>query len=411
MNCKKIFLLIFSVLFVTYACNNNNPVDEMPTEIEMSLKSAKIVEADNQLGLELFRKINETDVDKKNIMISPLSVSLALAMTYNGAEGETRAQMEEMLHKAGLTPDEINQSYKTLVEALKGHDARVMLEIANAIFYDEDFSVKSDFLNTNKSSYDAEIKALNFEDREKTLRTINDWVNDKTHKKIEKILDDISPYDIMVLLNAVYFNGEWTHRFEKENTTDRAFYLSDGSSTDVPTMMIEEEFNYFGNNQMEMLELPYGGGKYSMIIFLPREGTSVDQTISLLTPENMESWSEQMAKQQKTVYLPRFEFGYGKKLNDELKALGMVDAFNGNANFKGINEALQLLISEVIHKSYIKVDEKGTEAAAVTAVVIRLTSVGPGNSFEVDHPFAFTIKEKDTNAILFIGKVLNPKQE
>lgn len=410
MNSKKIFLFIFSIVLVAYSCKNNDPVDEIPTDIEMTLKSVKLVEADNQFGLELFKKINETDVENKNIMISPLSVSLALAMAYNGAEGETRAQMEEMLHKVGLTPDEINQSYKTLVDALKNHDAKVVFEIANAIFYDKDFSVKSDFLNTNKSSYNAEIKALDFGDSGKTLKTINDWVNDKTHKKIDKILDQISPYDMMVLLNAVYFNGEWTYRFEKENTTDKEFHLSDGTSTNVPTMMIEEDFNYYGNNQIEMLELPYGGGKYSMVIFLPKEGTSIDQTIGLLTPENMETWYGEMVNQSKTVYLPRFEFAYGKKLNDELMALGMIDAFNGNANFKGITDAMQLFISDVIHKSYIKVDEKGTEAAAVTAVVIRTTSAGPGSDFVVNHPFAFAIKEKDTNAILFIGKVLNPKQ-
>ncbi|MDX9880513.1 MAG: serpin family protein [Prolixibacteraceae bacterium] len=410
MNSKKIFLIIFPLLFLTGACTDHNPVGEPPTDIEMNLKSAKIIESDNRFGLELFRKINETDTEEKNIMISPLSVSLALAMVYNGAEGETREQMEEMLHKAGLTPDEINQSYKTLVTALKSHDVKVALEIANAIFYRDNFPVKNDFLVANKNFYDAEVKALDFANTGKTLETINGWVDDKTHNKIEQILDDIDPLDVMVLLNAIYFNGEWTYRFEKENTTDRAFYFADGSNKNVPTMRIEEKFNYYQNNQIEMIELPYGGGKYSMLVFLPKTGNPIDQTINLLSPENIESWTNQMTSRQKLVYLPKFEFKYGKKLNNELQSLGMTDAFNGKANFKGISDIF-IYISEVIHKSYIKVDERGTEAAAVTAVVIRLTSSGADDIFAVDRPFAFAIREKDTNAILFIGKVTNPLQQ
>ncbi|OFY03593.1 MAG: hypothetical protein A2W90_05990 [Bacteroidetes bacterium GWF2_42_66] len=412
MSYKKIFPIVFSLLIIASACTKNNPVDETPSDIEMSQKSAKIVESDNQFGMELFKKINAADTEGKNIMISPLSVSLALAMAYNGAEGDTKEQMEIMLHKLNLTPDEINQSYKTLVNALKSHDVKVALEIANAIFYHQDFSVKNDFLNINKEYYDAEVKALDFGNSKNTLETINGWVSDKTHEKIESILDVISPNDVMVLVNAVYFNGEWTYRFEKDNTADRVFFYEDGSNKNVPTMMIKEKFSYYEHSQFEMLELPYGGGKYSMLVFLPKEGITVNQTIGLLSPENISSWIGQMQSWEKKVFLPKFEFKYDNSLNDELQALGMVDAFlPAKANFKGITEAQQIFISEVMHKSYIKVDERGTEAAAVTGITFETTSAGPNDIFAVDHPFAFAIKEKDTNAILFIGKVLDPKQD
>lgn len=412
MNCKNLFTIFFLLIFIGNGCTNDDPIDETPSDIELTQKSAKIIQSDNQFGMELFQKINETDTEGKNIMISPMSVSLALAMAYNGAEGTTREQMEDMLHKLNLTPDEINQSYKTLVDALQSHDVKVDIDIANGIFYHEDFSVKSDFLNTNKEYYDAEIDALDFGNSKKTLETINGWVKNKTRNKIESILNSISPYDVMVLVNAVYFNAEWTYRFEKNNTANRVFFYEDGSSSNIPTMMIEEKFNYYQDSQFEMLELPYGGGKFSMLVLLPNEGYSVNQLIKTLTPDNINLWVANMSEYEKKVFLPKFEFKYENTINEELESLGMTDAFNvQKANFKGINEDQQIYISEVKHKSYIKVDEKGTEAAAVTSATFTTTAVGPGEIFAADHPFVFAIKEKDTNAILFIGKVLNPEQE
>ncbi len=406
----KIFPVIL-LLFITGACNNDDPLDLPPSEIKLTEKSAEIIKADNQFGLELFQKINETDTNGKNIMISPLSVSMALAMAYNGAEGTTKEQMEDMLHKLNFTLDEINQSYQTLVDALISHDVKVELNIANGIFYDENFNVKNDFLNTNADYYNAEIKALDFANGENTLNTINGWVKNKTNEKIKSILDNISPYDVMVLVNAVYFNGEWTYRFEKDNTTKRVFFFEDGSNTNVPTMMIKEKFNYYKHDNFEMLELPYGGRKYSMLVFLPDEETTVNEMVNMLSSENMNKWIGKMGEWEKRVFMPKFEFKYDNGLNDELQALGMKDAFTQNdANFRGITEDQRIYISEVMHKSYIKIDEKGTEAAAVTSVTFITTGDSNNDIFAVDHPFVFAIREKDTNGILFIGKVLNPEQ-
>lgn len=404
----KYLILFVAILFLGNACTDD-PIDLPPSDIEVTLKSAQIVEADNEFGLDLFRKINETATEEKNTMISPLSVSLALAMAYNGAEGTTKEQMEDMLHKLDLTPDEINQSYQSLVNALREHDSKVDLDIANAIFYHDDFNLKTDFINTNKQYYSAEVKDLDFGNSGKTLQTINGWVKNKTRNKIDKILDVIGPSDVMVLLNAVYFNAEWTYSFDKQSTSNRVFFFENGTDKNVPTMMIKEKFNYFNHNKFELLEMPYGGGKYSMLVFLPKEATSVDDMIGLLKPEDLNSWIENMNSWEKKVFLPKFEFAYENGLNDELKALGMVDAFSDSqANFRGITEEQQIFISEVKHKSYIKVDEKGTEAAAVTGVVFEATGVAPNEVFAADHPFVFAIREKDTNSILFIGKVIDP---
>lgn len=408
----KPILLLAALLFVSAACNNDDELIIPPSDIELTEKSAKIIESDNRFGLELFHQLIDADTKHKNMMMSPLSVSLALAMAYNGAEGNTREEMEQMLHKLNLTPDEINQSYKTLVAALKSHDLKVELDIANGIFYHKNYTIKNSFLNTNKEYYSAEVRALDFANSASTLKTINDWVKNKTREKIDKIIEVISPYDVMVLVNAVYFNGEWTYQFEKDNTADRVFFYDNGSSAQLPTMMIKGTFNYYRHNQFEMIELPYGGGKYSMLVLVPGEGYSANEIARLMTPSNMNDWTSKMNKFDKKVFLPRFEFKYESGLVDHLKKLGMKDAFVPSlANFKGITDEQNLFISEVKHKSYIKVDERGTEAAAVTGIVFETTSVGSENIFAADRPFVFAIKEKDTNALLFIGKLTDPKQK
>ena len=376
----------------------------------MTEKSADIIAADNQFGFELFQKVNASLDEPKNTMISPMSVSLALAMVYNGTDGDTKKQMEDMLHKSGLTPDEINENYKELVAALSSHDPKVELAISNAIFYRNTFPVKNDFITTNQNYYNAEVAGLDFSKTTETLNKVNGWVNTNTKGKIEKILDQVSPDDIMYLLNAIYFNGEWQYRFNSKETTNMSFTKEDNQVVQAPTMAIENKFNYFSNQAFQMLEIPYGSGKYSMLVFLPASGKTTNDVISLLNPGNMTDWLSGMTELNRKLYLPKFEFKFDQSLIDVLKALGMTDAFSSNANFSGIADGGNLEISEVMHKTYIKVDERGTEAAAVTEITFVNTSVGSDNSFRVDHPFVFAIREKDTNAILFVGKVMNPTQ-
>ena len=408
---KRLFPIL-AIVMLFASCSDKQPVDPVISDLTPTEKSAKIISADNQFGFELFKKINASLDEPKNTMISPLSVSLALAMVYNGAEGNTKKQMEEMLHKANLTPDDINQSYKDLVSSLSSHDPKVELSISNAIFYRNTFPVKSDFIATNQNFYQAEVSGLDFTNTTQTLEKVNGWVNTQTKGKIAKIIEQVNDQDIMYLLNAIYFNGEWKYRFDSKETYDLTFTKEDNFTIQVPTMQIENPFNYYSNESFELLEMPYGSGKYSMLIFLPETGRNTNDVVSLLNPENVNDWISKLAEQNKKVYLPKFEFKFDNSLVDELSALGMTDAFDdAAANLSGISDAAKLVISEVMHKAYIKVDERGTEAAAVTGITVGTTSVGPDNSFRIDHPFVFAIREKDTNAILFIGKVMNPKQE
>ena len=405
----KLFFSFFAVALLFTACNNNTDIPEV-SNLVPNEKSAKIIAADNQFGFEIFQKVNASLKEPKNTMISPMSISLALAMVYNGTSGDTRAQMEKMLHKSGLTPDDINQSYKDLVGGLTSHDPRVELSISNAIFYRNTFTVKNDFITTNQNYYQAEVLGLDFTKTSETLNTVNGWVKTKTKGKIDKIISQVNPEDIMYLLNAIYFNGEWQYRFDPKVTTEMPFTKEDQTVVQAPTMTLENQFKYYSNQTFQMLEMPYGSGKYSMIIFLPNTGKNTNDIISELNPENVNNWISKLAEQKKKVFLPKFEFKFDDSLIDELTALGMTDAFNqAKANLTGISEDSKLFISAVTHKTYIKVDERGTEAAAVTGITVGLTSVGPdSNTFRVDHPFVFAIREKDTQAILFIGKVLNP---
>jgi serpin B len=406
----KRFFSILALSIIGIACTNSTETPQV-SDLVITEKSAKIISADNEFGFELFRKVNASLTEPKNTMISPLSVSLALAMVYNGTAGNTQKQMETMLHKANLTPGDINQSYKELVSALTSHDPKVELSISNAIFYRNTFSVKSDFITTNKNYYQAEVSGLDFSKSAETLSKINGWVNTNTKGKIDKIIEQVNPEDIMYLLNAIYFNGKWKYSFDTQKTAALSFTREDKTTVQVQTMTIDKPFNYYSHAKFDLLEMPYGSGKYSMLIFLPGNGKKTDDVISLMTAGNVNDWISKLTEQKKEVFLPRFEFKFDKSLKDELAALGMTDVFDDiKANLSGISDAAKLIISEVMHKTYIKVDERGTEAAAVTGITVGATSMPVDNSFRVDHPFVFAIREKDSGAILFIGKVMDPKQ-
>ncbi len=229
-----------------------------------------MVEADNTFGLEIFQKIRAGS-EEENIMISPLSISVALAMAYNGADGNTKTEMENTLKLNGLTTEQINASYEMLIAALQSLDEDVVFEIANAIYYANSFAVKNGFLDVNKNSYDAEVSGLDFQSPS-AVKTINDWVAEKTRDKIKTIVEQLSPDDRMVLLNAVYFNGIWSTAFEEDGTVMANFNLSDNESKEVETMHNEGKLEYTSNNLFKAVKLPYGTGQYNMVVMLPESG-------------------------------------------------------------------------------------------------------------------------------------------
>ncbi|GAB1453924.1 serpin family protein [Draconibacterium sp.] len=414
---KTLFtFLALSILISVVSCQQENAENDGPKIINLDEKSAQLIEADNAFGLEIFQKLRN-ESDDENIMISPLSISVALAMAYNGADGETKTEMEKTLKKNGLTVEEINASYKMLIAALQSVDEKVVFELANAIFYKNGFSVKPDFLNINKNNYHAEVASLDF-NSPTAVKTINDWVATKTHDKILSIIDKLSVDDRMVLLNAVYFNGIWTKEFNKEGTKLLNFLKKDDASIEVPMMNKDDKIEYTSNSLFQAVKLPYGKSQYNMIVMLPAQNKNSQNVIDELTADNLKKWGKEFKVEEHVVVtMPRFKFAFETELEDVLKAMGMQKAFSDQtADFSKITGKKDLFISSVRHKSFIDVNENGTEAAAVTSITMTTTSAGPGDTvkkiyFTVDKPFVFAITEKDTGAILFIGEVQNPEYE
>lgn len=376
-------------------------------EFDYNLKSARVIETNNDFGLKLLNTVFEAE-EAPNIMISPASVSIALGMAYNGAEGTTRDAFEQVLNYQGLTREEINEITKELIHVLVTNVEGNLLDIANSMWYDKGFPVEPEFITLNSYYYDAEVNELDFREAG-AVETINNWVNSKTHGKIDEIIAEIDPEVMMILINAIYFNCVWDIEFDTDNTHQSNFYNEDGSLFGkVDMMQLESKLMVANTADFSAVELPYKNDKFSMLLFLPAEESSVDQLVDELDGEMWNSWLDDFTEQEEfTIYMPRFEFEYKRSLAEDLKEMGLDVAFTGQADFSGIS-AIDLLISDVIHKTYIKVNEEGTEAAAVTAVVMELTSIGPANELRLDRPFLFAITEKSSKSILFMGKVAEP---
>jgi len=409
---KIIYKVILTLATIVYmvACETR-PVDPEDNKIPVDKSTEELIKSDNEFGIDLFKKLLAYQQDNSNIILSPFSAALALAMTYNGADGTTKTAMEESLKKEGFTTEEINMIYKKLMNGLMSVDKNVTLNIANSIWYRDNFYVEEEFINTNQNFYDAEVRALDF-GNPSAIEIINDWVEEKTNDKIKDIIKQISPNTVMFLINAIYFNGIWKYEFDEESTENSDFILLDGSIIEVPTMYLEEKLMYCENEIFSSVELFYGAGNYSMIILLPNHDKSTDDIVNELTKETWDAWNNSFGEEEVLVGLPKFKFEFEDSLNSPLTDMGMGIAFMPDeANFSKINPYYDIFISMVKQKAYIDVNEKGTEAAAATVVEMELTSIPDKRYFTVNRPFMFVIKEKDTNAIIFIGRVMKPEYE
>ncbi|MBC8234168.1 serpin family protein [bacterium] len=409
------FILMICTCLVFMQCINNPISPNERDSSQLTLAEKGLVESDNKFGFKIFKEITKEEKDK-NVFISPLSVAMALGMTYNGANGSTQEAMQKTLELSGLTIQEINESYKSLTELLTNLDPKVKFQIANSIWYRDIFPVEAEFIHINKTYFDAEVSGLDFS-APNASNIINGWVNEKTNGKIEKIVDDvINPLTVMFLINAIYFKGIWTYQFDESQTRDDIFTLPDGSKKPCKMMKQKNEFQYFENDAFQAIDLPYGDGDFRMTIFLPRMEKSVDSLVAELNQENWNRWINSFHKQELTLQLPKLTLEYEIKLNDVLKALGMEIAFNPDkADFtkmyKEEGVSANLYISKVKHKTFVEVNEEGTEAAAVTSVEMTFTAAPFGLLMRVDRPFIFAIRENYSGTILFIGKIVEPTLE
>ena len=371
---------------------------------ELSQTERTVIEASNHFAFDLLKEVNRDD-SGANVFLSPLSASMALGMTLNGAEGTTFEAMQSTLGFDGLSRAEINQSYRDLIVLLRGLDPLVTFEIGNSIWYRLGFPVLEPFLDTTREYFDAEVMGLDF-GNPGAADVINAWVRYATHDKIDQIVD--SPIDInivMFLINAISFNGTWTCEFDPEATRDADFHREDGTTAPIRLMAQRAELPYAATDEYVAVDLPYGGGAFTMTVVVPTAGTGIEALIGTLDDQRWRAVVDGLAMTEVDVYLPRFELEYEKKLNDALIALGMGQAFTPAADFSRMTPGGGVWIDQVKQKSFIEVDEKGTEAAAATVVVI-VMSAQP--VLRADRPFLFVIRERFSGTILFIGKLADP---
>ncbi|HNW50877.1 MAG TPA: serpin family protein [Prolixibacteraceae bacterium] len=401
------FLTLFILVTLLLSCDRIST--EKPTEIELDQKSAMVVENNNSFGFRFFENVISSEKTNKNIMVSPLSVSQALSMAINGAGGNTFTQMQQLLGFGDLLLTDLNKSNQTITSSLASHDPKVKFQMANSIWYRNDFSIKAPFLSNNQKYYDAEVSSYDPSKPDKAKDNINNWVDDKTNGKIKQIIDQVNTDDVMFLINAVYFNAKWKTEFKKKNTEPESFTLDDGTQKEVETMIGEVELSYYNKESCSVIKLPYGSGKFDMIVYLPEEGYTTSDIVSEIANTDFDKLSS-MTLTKRDLYFPKFEFSYDNELNDELISMGMTDAFStGLANFSEISD-IPLYISKVMHKTFIKTDEEGTEAAAATSITFGYTSAGPSGIIKIDRSFLFAIAEEDTHSILFIGRVYDPSK-
>jgi serpin B len=392
-------LSLMSMFVVACASSDHSESNEEPVNIKVSEKFATN-----------FFKLAAKKPDS-NVVVSPYSVSTALSMAYNGAGSKTKTEMQNVLDYSGLSDEAVNQQNSSLYKSLMHVNPSSELTVANAMFANKNFEFVKAFMDSNQKYYGAKLETLDFADLS-TVNKINNWVKDNTKNKIPSILDKVAPDAILYLVNAVYFKGVWLDEFKKDETQPVDFKLSNGGKKTVEMMNRSAKMSYFAGNNFQAVMLPYKDKRLQMCIFLPDKKSNITAFINSLTPESWSQWREQFRKEEGHLGLPRFKVEYKTELSEVLKAAGMPCAFEDNcADFKKMIEQ-NAMISRVLHKTYLEVNEKGTEAAAATAIEMSVTSapMNPKPPFEMicDRPFVVAIQDEKTNAILFLGAIVDP---
>lgn len=407
---KKLIQLTL-IFLISASCNMQNdpiikiPVDAKPIYLKAGME--KRVSQDNAFAFDLLKN-TITSSGETNVFISPLSVSIALGMAWNGANGTTKTEMETAMKMSGLSVADINGYYQIMQSTLPGIDPTTKLSVANSLWYITGFPVKPDFLKVNTDYFGAYVKELDFS-KSWAVDTINNWCAKKTNNLIIKPLDRISSDDVMFLVNAIYFKGIWRKHFETSNTKEADFTNELGAVTKVNMMYQKDTFAYAENNYAQYLDMPYGNKAFSMTVILPVDGKTTGDVLNYMTTDNWNTRLQTMSTKEVEVYFPRFKTQNNFLLNDPLKSMGMNLAFSDYADFSNIAN-MNLKISKIIHDTYVEVTEEGTEAAAVTIIGIVATAMPvpqPIPVFRVNKPFLFVIREKSTGVILFIGKMGN----
>jgi serpin B len=376
--------------------------------------AAGLVRADTEFAVDLYRQLAARP---GNLFLSPYSISTALAMTYAGARGQTAEAMSRTLHFT-LPPERLNQAFAELNQQLLSPGRKRPLELhgANALFAAQNFAFRPEYQQGVQAAYGAALERLDFmADPEGARKHINRWVEQQTKDKIKDLVAPgiISPQTRLVLTNAIYFKAPWLSTFPEALTQDENFTLAGGSKVKAKLMRQVHSFAYLEGEGFQYAELPYQGGDVSLVVLLPRQADGLAALERAVTADNLRQWQAKAASRRVDLYLPKFKVTAEFSLKDALTALGMGMAFGDSADFSGMTSSAGLAISAVLHKAFIDVNEKGTEAAAATAVGVKLTSVAPTPQppvvFRADRPFLMMLRDNPSGSVLFLGRVVDPR--
>ena len=406
------FIIVF--LLLTFIGCETGVTNTQPSTVKPISEAASVIEANNQFAVEFYTHIKDGN-ERDNMFFSPYSISTVMAMVYEGARQKTADEIQSVFHFP-TDPFIRRSSFEVAQSYFNRNETAYELNVANALWVEKDFLLQDTFKSVVMNSYKGEVFNSNFKkEPEKEHTKINKWVEDETKEKIKDLLPpgSLDTLTRLVLTNAIYFKGNWEEPFEEHQTKYEKFWLNENQVEKVPMMQKTGVFNYFQTEKVQILEIPYETKDLSMLIFLPRGKTEEDfkSLEKSLTTENMKLWKENLEEQRVDVFIPKFTFKKAYNLKGALTKMGMPLAFGFSADFEGINEIGGLYISQVFHKAFIKVNEKGTEAAAATGAVMVLESMTifpEPQVFKADHPFIFLIQERTTGYILFMGKVANP---
>jgi len=400
----KTLTLAGALFMMAASCNEDNADSVKPNQLLKAIP-ATFAEQTSEFAFDFLKKHNAEEKADKNYFVSPLSLHIALGMLLNGTDRKTKEEIQKSL-RVSSDLAVTNGIYKDLMEGLPNADPKVTNTIANSVWYRNTFSVEKSFLDVLKASFNAQTYAEDFTNTA-TVGKINNWASDNTNGKIKKVIEQIEPAHVMFLMNALYFKGDWKIPFKVENTRDESFAGTTGTKS-VKMMSMQEKVKYAKRSNYQALELAYGGGNYVMTIILPEGKTSVGEIINTMSASEWKSLNTTLAEQKVIVGLPKFTVEYETNLNSVLSKMGMPTMFTDLADLSKISPpAGKLKVGFVKQNTFVAVDEKGTEAAAVTTIGVELTSMPILPEFICNKPFAFFISEKQSNTILFAGKIVN----
>ncbi|MDD2798299.1 MAG: serpin family protein [Bacteroidales bacterium] len=407
-------IIPISLILIAASCNNNEPnPSNKPVVREMRAAESALLISSNEFCFDYFKILSKNQTSQ-NVLFSPYSAHAALSMLIHGASGETKQEIKNVLRISTQSDDDVKSSFKSLKEYLLQVDKSVTLNIENSIWTKGGLTINPTFASTMKEYYQSEITSLDFANPS-APKTINDWVNKQTSGRIPTIVEKLSSDDVMLLINAVYFKSDWKTKFNAALTEKASFVKDDASVIQVDLMSSSkmEAWHYY-DNDIQLLDIPFGNGGYYFSVIMPQGTQTLDDFITNFTNDKLQSILSLEPKttddiQTIQLKMPKFKFDYEHNMVANLQLMGMNRAFTDLAELSNLFvDPMNLMVSDVKQKAFIQIDEKGGEAAAVTSITVGVTSAGP-DFFTVDRPFLFLIREKNSNSILFIGKVHEPK--